>query len=113
MGQLAMALTGRAPANLASNIEIKPKEQAKAITTRSGVQLPKIHVKRPSVNEETSLSTEEKTVEQDEQPKESTLKGSSYNLRDKAMATVNLHKPLIPFSQRLRNIKWSSSTRNS
>ncbi|XP_022861116.1 uncharacterized protein LOC111381556 [Olea europaea var. sylvestris] len=105
MGQLAMALTSRAPGNMSSNTEINPKEQAKAITTRSGVQLPEIHVKRLSVNGETSPPTEEENVEQDEQPKESTPKRSSENLRDKATATVNPYEPPIPFPQRLRKHK--------
>ncbi|XP_022858222.1 uncharacterized protein LOC111379117 [Olea europaea var. sylvestris] len=100
-----MALTGRAPGNLSSNTKINPKEQAKATTTRSGVQLPEIHVKRPSVNGETSPLAEEETVEQNEQPKESTPKRSSDNPRDKATATVNPHEPPIPFSQRLRKYK--------
>ncbi|XP_022864609.1 uncharacterized protein LOC111384553 [Olea europaea var. sylvestris] len=100
-----MALTSRAPCNLPSNTKINPKEQAKAITTRSGVQLPEIHVKRPSVKGETSLPTEEETMEQDEQPKESTPKGSSDNSRDKATAIVNPHEPPTPFPQRLRKHK--------
>ncbi|XP_022868243.1 uncharacterized protein LOC111387880 [Olea europaea var. sylvestris] len=100
-----MALTSRALGNLSSNTEISPNEQAKAITTRSGVQLLEIHVKRPSVNEETSLPAEEETVEQDKQLKESTPKGSPDNSRDKATSTVNPHEPPITFSQWLRKHK--------
>ncbi|XP_022854263.1 uncharacterized protein LOC111375637 [Olea europaea var. sylvestris] len=37
MGQLAIALAGKMQGNLPSNTKINPKEQAKAITTRSGM----------------------------------------------------------------------------
>ncbi|XP_022877009.1 uncharacterized protein LOC111395256 [Olea europaea var. sylvestris] len=62
MGQLTIALTGKMPGNLSSNTEINSKEQAKAITTRSRVQLPKIHIKRPGVIKETSSPAEEEIV---------------------------------------------------
>ncbi|KAL2517377.1 Uncharacterized protein Adt_13624 [Abeliophyllum distichum] len=46
IGQIAAALSGRTQGTLPSNTETNPKEQVKAITTRSGVQLPEIHVTR-------------------------------------------------------------------
>lgn len=85
IGQLAIALTGRTPGNLPSNTKINPKEQAKAITMRSGVQLPEIHVKRPGVIGETSSSTEEETV-----VKESSSKENSEESQDKAKVTEPL-----------------------
>lgn len=49
IGQLAKILTERQQGTWPSNTEVNPKEQANAITIRSGVRLPEIHVKRPSV----------------------------------------------------------------
>lgn len=48
IGQMAIALTSRPPGNLPSNTKINPRKYVEAITTRSGVQLPEIHVKRPA-----------------------------------------------------------------
>ncbi|KAL2542521.1 Uncharacterized protein Adt_03499 [Abeliophyllum distichum] len=64
---MAIALSGRAPGTLPSNTEVNPKEHVKAITTRSGVQLPEIHVKRSVANKEMVPSTDEEHVEQNEQ----------------------------------------------
>ncbi|KAL2505755.1 Aspartic peptidase domain containing protein [Abeliophyllum distichum] len=64
---MAVALSGRAPGTLSSNIEINPKKHVKAITTRSGVQLPEIHVKRSIANKEVVTSTDKEHVEQTEQ----------------------------------------------
>ncbi|XP_022849860.1 uncharacterized protein LOC111371945 [Olea europaea var. sylvestris] len=100
MGQLAIALTGRTPGNLPSNTEINPKEQAKAITTRSVVQLPKIHVKRPGVTVETSFPAENETDVKESTPKENLEKS-----QDKAKVTVNPYEPPIPFPQRLKKQK--------
>ncbi|XP_022865846.1 uncharacterized protein LOC111385660 [Olea europaea var. sylvestris] len=105
MGQMAIALTGRAQGNLPSNSEINPKEHAKAITTRSGVQLPDMHVKRPVKNKENTPSVEEETVEQDEQPNTSTAKESSEKAGNKETVIVNPYEPPIPFPQRLKNHK--------
>lgn len=74
MGQLAMALTVRMSGNLPNNTEINPKEQVKAITTRSRVQLPEIHVKRPGVTGETFSPTKEETVVKESTPKENSEK---------------------------------------
>ncbi|XP_022848763.1 uncharacterized protein LOC111371082 [Olea europaea var. sylvestris] len=95
--QLAIAFTSKMSGNLLSNTKINPKKQAKAITTRSGVQLPKIYVKRLGVIVETSSPAVEETVVQDEQPKESTLKENSEKSQDKAKFTVNPYEPLISF----------------
>ncbi|KAL2461703.1 Uncharacterized protein Adt_45123 [Abeliophyllum distichum] len=66
MGQMAVAISARVPDMLPSNTEVNPKESVKAVTTRSGVQLPEIHVKRPVANKEHVPSTDEEHVEQTE-----------------------------------------------
>ncbi|XP_022897593.1 uncharacterized protein LOC111411277 [Olea europaea var. sylvestris] len=69
---MAVALIGRAPSSLPSNTKINSKKHAKTITTRSGMQLPEIHVKRLGVNRETRSLAVEETMEHNEQIKEST-----------------------------------------
>lgn len=64
---MVYAILGRAPGILPSNIEVNPKERVKTITSRNGVQLPKIHVKRPATSEEKVPSVDEKHVKQAEQ----------------------------------------------
>ncbi|KAL2455450.1 Uncharacterized protein Adt_47274 [Abeliophyllum distichum] len=59
MGQMAVAISARVPDTLPSNIEVNPKESVTAVTTRSVVQLPEIHVKRPVANKEHIPSTDE------------------------------------------------------
>ncbi|XP_022889158.1 uncharacterized protein LOC111404605 [Olea europaea var. sylvestris] len=100
MGQMAISMTGRAPGNLPSNTEINPKEQAKAITTRSGGQLLEIHVKRPGVTVETSFPAEDETA-----VKESTPGENSEKSHDKAKVTVSPYEPPIPFPRRLKKHK--------
>jgi len=55
IGQLAKILTERQSGTWSSNTEVNPKEQVNAITTRSGVKLLEIHVKRPSVAKENAI----------------------------------------------------------
>lgn len=64
VGQMALAMTGKASGTLPSNIEINPKEHAKAIINRSRVQLLEIHVKMLVANKETVHSLYEEHVEQ-------------------------------------------------
>ncbi|KAL2466093.1 Uncharacterized protein Adt_41944 [Abeliophyllum distichum] len=68
IGQMAVAISARVPDTLPSNTEVNPKESVTAVTTRSGVQLPEIHVKRPITKKEHVLSTDEEHVELAEQP---------------------------------------------
>lgn len=42
--QMTLSLTSRSSNSLLNNTKINPKEHAKVITTKSGVQLVKIHV---------------------------------------------------------------------
>lgn len=75
IGQMAIALTSRPPSNLPSNTKINPREHVKAITTRSGVQLPEIHVKRPgTIQDTTTPVVDEEYVEKDEQTPKTTPK---------------------------------------
>ncbi|KAL2462264.1 Uncharacterized protein Adt_45684 [Abeliophyllum distichum] len=55
---------------LPNNIVTNPKELVNAITIRSGVQLPEIHVKRPEKNDEQLTIEEEEVGKQDEKSKE-------------------------------------------
>ncbi|KAL2512901.1 Uncharacterized protein Adt_18501 [Abeliophyllum distichum] len=57
----------RALGTLPNNIEVNPKEHVKDITTRSGVQVLEIHVKKLVENKEKVPSTDEEHVEQTEQ----------------------------------------------
>ncbi|XP_022883885.1 uncharacterized protein LOC111400727 [Olea europaea var. sylvestris] len=59
MRQMALAMMKRPLDTLPSNTELNPKEHVQAITTRSGMQLPERHIKRSSVNNETTPSTKE------------------------------------------------------
>lgn len=111
MGQMALAMTNRAPGTLPSNTEVNPREHAKAITTRSGVQLPEIHIKKPVTNEESVLTSDEEQVEQTELTPEENAKMSSDTPRVKATAPVNPYEPPIPFPQRLKKHKLDKQYR--
>jgi hypothetical protein len=118
VGQIAHVITSRLPGALPSNTETNPKEQVmairilgnegiedpsvNAITTRSGVQLPEIHVKRPAVSKETIPTSDEEQVEQTEQMIETSTKESSDTPRVKATVPINPYEPPIPFPQRLK-----------
>ncbi|KAL2480756.1 Uncharacterized protein Adt_33722 [Abeliophyllum distichum] len=67
IGQLALQLSDKTPGTLPSNTVTKPKEQVQAITTRSGVQLPEIHVKRPEQKDTQILVDDEGVEKQSEQ----------------------------------------------
>ncbi|XP_052197380.1 uncharacterized protein LOC127804545 [Diospyros lotus] len=97
IGQLAKILTERQPGTWPSNTEVNPKEQVNAITTRSGVQLPEIHVKRPSVAKENGTVKEK--IEQLEEPEVAAE-------QEKVIPPpVKPYVPPIPFPQRLRKHK--------
>lgn len=98
-------MTGRAPGNLPSNTEINPKEHAKAITTRSGVQLSEIHVKRLVASKESAPISYDEIVEQTEQTTGDVVKKNSNTSRGTATIPINPHEPPIPFPQRLKNHK--------
>ncbi|XP_022856731.1 uncharacterized protein LOC111377837 [Olea europaea var. sylvestris] len=102
---MAVALTSRAPSSLPSNTEVNTKEHAKAITTRSGVELPERQVINPVANREEMSPEVEEILEQEEQTKEPTPRANKGNSRDKETVTVNSYEPPIPFSQRLEKQK--------
>ncbi|KAL2512803.1 Uncharacterized protein Adt_18403 [Abeliophyllum distichum] len=102
MGQMAVAISARVPDTLPSNTEVNPKESVTAVTTRSGVQLPKIHVKRPVANKEHVPSTNEEHVEQTEQPEQIVdIKKSSNTPHAKTTVPIKSSEPPISFPQRL------------
>ncbi|XP_052182034.1 uncharacterized protein LOC127794819 [Diospyros lotus] len=97
IGQLAKLLIERQPSTWPSNTEVNPKEQVNAITTRSGVELPEIHVKRPSMAKQNGIVQE--TTDQLEEP-EVVAK------QDKVISPpVKPYVPPIPFPQRLHKHK--------
>ncbi|XP_022864248.1 uncharacterized protein LOC111384222, partial [Olea europaea var. sylvestris] len=105
VGLIAAALSGRAQGTLPSNTETNPKEQVKVITTRSGVQLPEIHVKRlPTVIEKAPIMGEEQVDESDKASKENQVE-SSDSPQVKATPPVKAYVPPIPFPQRLQKHK--------
>ncbi|KAL2532534.1 Uncharacterized protein Adt_05885 [Abeliophyllum distichum] len=63
---ILVAISARVPDTLPSNTDVNPKESVTAVTTRSVVQLPEIHVNRPVANKEHVPSTDEEHVEQTE-----------------------------------------------
>ncbi|XP_022847624.1 uncharacterized protein LOC111370160 [Olea europaea var. sylvestris] len=80
-------------------------EYVKAITTRSGVQLPEIHIKRPATVIEKALAMGEEQVDElDKATKENQVE-SSDNPQVKATTPVKAYVPLIPFPQRLQKQK--------
>ncbi|XP_022880678.1 uncharacterized protein LOC111397949 [Olea europaea var. sylvestris] len=105
MGQMAVALTGRALGSLPSNTEVNPKEHAKAITTRSGVELPERQVNNPVTNREEISPEVEEILEQEEHTEEPTPRANKGNSRDKETVAVNPYEPPIPFPQRLKKQK--------
>ncbi|XP_052172172.1 uncharacterized protein LOC127788099 [Diospyros lotus] len=109
IGQLAKILIERQLGTWPSNTEVNPKEQVNAITTRSGVQLPKIHVKRPGVVKETTKVQETATESNKSKAPNNQEKlevSAKQRLQEKVMPLpVRPYVPPIPFCQRLRKHK--------
>ncbi|XP_052198364.1 uncharacterized protein LOC127805652 [Diospyros lotus] len=97
IGQLAKILTERQPGTWPSNTEVNPKEQVNAITTRSGVQLPEIHVKRPGVAKQNGI-----IQEITDQLEESDVAAEQEKV---IPSPVKPYVPPIPFPQRLSKHK--------
>ncbi|XP_052172173.1 uncharacterized protein LOC127788102 [Diospyros lotus] len=109
IGQLEKILTKRQPSMCPSNTEVNPNEQVNVITTRSGVQLPEIHVRRPGVAKDTK-NVQEIPTESDEfeAPKnqEEQEASAKQEIQEKVMPPpVKPYVPPIPFPQRLRKHK--------
>jgi hypothetical protein len=102
IGQIAQQLTERPQGTLPGNTMINPKEQVQAITTRSGVQLPEIHVQRPNRREkeaevEGGLEKEQAGTHEHEDKKEKEEPAAV-----RAPSPVKAYVPPIPFPQRLQ-----------
>ncbi|KAL2541769.1 Clathrin heavy chain 1 [Abeliophyllum distichum] len=102
IGQLALQLSDRKPGTLPSTTEINPREQVNVITTRSGVQLLEIHVKRTEKNVEQMMIKEEEIGQQHEKSKEEVSKESAESSKVREPIPVKTYVPPIPFSQRLQ-----------
>ncbi|KAL2532456.1 Uncharacterized protein Adt_05807 [Abeliophyllum distichum] len=103
MGQMAVAISDRASSTLPSNTEVNPKKHVKAITTKSGVRLPKNHVKRLVANKENVPSTNEEHMEQTEHIVD--IKESLGTPQVKATVSIKPYEPPIPFPQRIQKYK--------
>ncbi|KAL2466574.1 Uncharacterized protein Adt_42425 [Abeliophyllum distichum] len=99
MGQMVVVMSNRPRGILPSNTEVNPSEQIHAITTRSGIQLPEIHIKRLIANKEKVPSTDEKHIEQTEQAID--IEESLVTPQVKAAVLIKPYEPLISFLQRL------------
>ncbi|XP_022874210.1 uncharacterized protein LOC111393039 [Olea europaea var. sylvestris] len=104
IGQIAQELAKRPQGTLPGNTMVNPKEQVQAITTRSGVQLPEIHVKRPERKEKEIMGEEAGKEVEFEQPtdKENERKETPIV---RAPSPVKAYVPPIPFPQRLQRKK--------
>ncbi|XP_022841845.1 uncharacterized protein LOC111365521 [Olea europaea var. sylvestris] len=104
IGQIAQQLAERPQGTLPGNTMVNSKKQVQAITTRSGVQLPEIHVKRPDrkdnevMDEEVGIEaeSEQPTNEEDKRKETPTVRAPS---------PVKAYVPPIPFPQRLQRKK--------
>ncbi|XP_022897630.1 uncharacterized protein LOC111411322 [Olea europaea var. sylvestris] len=103
MGQIALSMITRALDTLPSNTKVNPREHVQAITTRSGVQLLEINMKRLNADKEIVPPSDEEHGKQIDQTRETTIKKCSDIPRAKATASVNPFEPPIPFPQRLKN----------
>ncbi|KAL2526598.1 Uncharacterized protein Adt_11652 [Abeliophyllum distichum] len=106
--QLAIQLSDRTLGTLPSNIVTNPKEQVQAITTRSGVQLPEIHMKQPEKKDEKLVVEDEVVGKQLAQSQEENPKESVESSKAKAPVHVKAYVP-FPF---LRDCKSTSLTSN-
>ncbi|KAL2471256.1 Uncharacterized protein Adt_39392 [Abeliophyllum distichum] len=95
MGQMVVAMSSRPQGTLPSNTKVNPREQVHAITTRSGVQLPKIRVMKPVTNKENVPSIDEEHVEQTEQTID--IEKSSVTPQVKTTVPIKPYEPPIPY----------------
>ncbi|KAL2534777.1 DNA-directed DNA polymerase [Abeliophyllum distichum] len=98
MNQMAVGMTSRLQGALLSNTEVNSIEQVHVITTRTGVYLPEIHIKRPVAYKENVPSTDEGHVEQTEQV--TYIEESSVTPQVKTAAPIKPYEPPIPYPQR-------------
>ncbi|XP_022893886.1 uncharacterized protein LOC111408350 [Olea europaea var. sylvestris] len=105
VGQIAKLLSERPQGALPSDTETNPRENAKAIITRSGIQLPK-----PTVVQRKARADKEPIVENEvmQAPKEVVEEGKTDEqepLTSKTPIPVKAYVPSIPFPQRLQKHK--------
>ncbi|XP_022891993.1 uncharacterized protein LOC111406859 [Olea europaea var. sylvestris] len=101
IGQIAQQLVERLQGTLPGNTMVNPKEQVQAITTRSGVQHPEIHVKRPDSKDKEVMGEEAGTEAESEQPTNEEDKRKETPIV-RAPSPVKAYVPPIFFPQRLQ-----------
>ncbi|KAL2479915.1 Uncharacterized protein Adt_32881 [Abeliophyllum distichum] len=102
MGQMAKLLSERQQEKLPSNTETNPREHLKAITTRSGVQLPEIEVRRNVNIQDNTPSTNDEPVDQLKIPQDASQEIDLDAPPAKATLQVKAYVPPIPFPQRMK-----------
>ncbi|KAL2486504.1 Uncharacterized protein Adt_31260 [Abeliophyllum distichum] len=107
IGQLALQLSDRKPGTLPNTTKTNPREQVNAITTRSGVQLPEIYVKRTEKNIEQVMIKEEEIGQQYEKSKESVESS-----KVKEPIPVKAYVPPSPFLGGCRRTSSTSNLKN-
>ncbi|XP_022864784.1 uncharacterized protein LOC111384697 [Olea europaea var. sylvestris] len=101
------------PIPFPQRLQRQPKnEQVQAITTRSGVQLLEITVKKKEIEENRVPISGEEQVGQFEKSSNVNQEKQSDNPQVKAIALSNKNTPLIPLSQRLQNNKMDKQFKN-
>ncbi|KAL2531182.1 Uncharacterized protein Adt_04533 [Abeliophyllum distichum] len=113
MGQMVKLLSERQQGQLPSNTETNPREQLKAITTRSGVQLPEIEVRR-------NVNIQDKTPSIDDEPVDQlkiahdASQGKDLDAPPaKATPQVKAYVPPFHFYKDRKSTSWISNSRNS
>ncbi|KAL2466427.1 Uncharacterized protein Adt_42278 [Abeliophyllum distichum] len=94
-----------------------PREQVNDITTRSGVQLPEIHVKRIERNNEQLMIKEEETRQEEtrqqhEKSKEEVSKESAESSKVRVPIPIKAYVPQFHFLRDCRSINSTSSLKN-
>lgn len=105
VGQLAKILSERPQGALPSNTETNPRENAKAITTRSGIQLTEPTVVQPKARADKEPVVENEVIQL---PKEVVEEGKAEEQEpstSKAPTPVKAYVPPIPFPERLQKHK--------
>ncbi|KAL2467173.1 Uncharacterized protein Adt_43024 [Abeliophyllum distichum] len=94
MGQMAVVMSNRPHGALPRNTEVNPREQVHSITTRSGVQLPEIHIKRPVAYKKKEADIGEHMAETEEVILEPQVGDVKWKMRDKPQ---NMEKKIKRF----------------
>ena len=102
VGQLANSLSVRNQGSLPSNTEKNPKEQLKAITLRSGIEIPtpKATVEYEEKKKEEVKEQEDEWVEVKVEKEPEIQKGNKE--KPKSSPPIQPYKPLAPYPERLK-----------